>query len=116
MTEIPAISPTSYTALRTRLTIMVFSKEHNAVPPILKSEAEHVPAALLLAKKPLNLSFESRFALRQAYFRLLTILIPRVVNNHAPKISNTYKLQPKVQIGCLVIESRGRYRSTLQKT
>jgi hypothetical protein len=72
--------------------------------------------ALLLVKKPLNQSFQSRFALRQAHFRFLTISIPRVVNNHAPKISNTYKLQPKVQIGCLVIESRGRYGSTLQET
>ena len=52
--------------------------------------------ALRLVKKPLYQSFQSRFAVRQAHFRFLTISIPRVVNNHAPKISNAYKLQPKV--------------------
>ena len=36
--------------------------------PILKSEAQHVAAALLLVKKPLNQSLQSRFALCQAYF------------------------------------------------
>jgi hypothetical protein len=41
----------------------------SAVSPrtILKSGSKHVAAALLLAKKPLNLLFQNRFALRQAH-------------------------------------------------
>src|ERR1700740_478257 len=91
-----------------------FSKEHCAAPPILSSEALHVAAARLLVKKPLDQSFESRSAFRQAHFRFLTISIPRVVNNHATKIPHTNKSQPEVYVRCLVVE-RGRYRSTFQE-
>jgi hypothetical protein len=36
--------------------------------PILKSGSKHGAADLLLVKKPRNQVFQSRFALRQAYF------------------------------------------------
>jgi hypothetical protein len=51
-------------------------------------------ATLLLFKKPVNQLFQGRFALCQAQFWFLTIAIARIVNNYAPKISNTYKPLP----------------------
>jgi hypothetical protein len=65
------------------------------------------PAA---SQEPVNKSFEGRFTVRKAHFRFLAISIPRIVDNHAAKISNANQSQPEVQVRCLMVE-RGRYGS-----
>src|SRR5580698_8662096 len=71
---------------------------------------------MLLVKKPLNQSFQSRVASRQAHFWFLTIPIPPVVNNHALKISNTNKSQPKTRQGVWWSKQGGIRTSTKDGT